>query len=177
MEWSMKKNQVVVVNPTELEATTRPDSKAARTLADWEQVPRVITPEEEEVLDAVTVSPIAPIYLRAYIASGNSAFACSVVGIGLSTPRAWKRRDAHFAAVWADIKDEVRERWNGVAEYRALHGFEERVFDKHGELVARKVRQDPSFLRAMLGAQDPENWGRRGERDSNITITVHRVAE
>ena len=59
----------------------------------------------------------------------------------------------------------------------ALHGFEERIYDKHGNLAGRKIKQDPSFLRAMLGAQDPENWGARGERDGNITVVIMDVAE
>ncbi len=88
----MKKHQVVVANPTELEVTTRPDSKAARTLADWESTPRVITEEEEQLLDSVTVSPVAPHCLRALIATGNSLAACTIVGIDPSTPRKWKQR-------------------------------------------------------------------------------------
>ena len=156
---------------------TKPETKVARTLADWEPTPRVITPEEEESLDSVTVSPMAPAYLRALIATGNSIVACSAIGIDPSTPRKWKARDAHFAAILADIRQEIKERWNAVAEYRALHGFEERIYDKHGNLAGRKIKQDPSFLRAMLGAQDPENWGSRGERDGNLTIVIMDVAE
>ena len=56
----MKKNQVTVANPTELEVTTRPDTGTARSLADWEPMPRVITEDEEGLLDSVTVSPTAP---------------------------------------------------------------------------------------------------------------------
>ena len=149
----------------------------ARTLAGWEPTPRVITQEEEELLDSVTVSPMAPVYLRALIATGNSIVACAAVGIDPSTPRKWKRRDAQFAAILADIHEEVVERWNAVAEYRALHGFEERIYDKHGNLAGRKIKQDPSFLRAMLGAQDPEHWGARSERDSKITIVIMDVDE
>ena len=151
--------------------------ESARTLADWEPTLRVITEEEGDLLDSVTVSTQAPIYLRALIATGNSIVACSAIGIDPSTPRKWKRRDTHFAAILADIREEIKERWNAVAEYRALHGFEERIYDKHGNLAGRKIKQDPSFLRAMLGAQDPEHWGSRGERDGNVTITVMRGAE
>ena len=54
----------------------------------------------------------------------------------------------------------------------------ERIYDKHGNLAGRKIKQDPSFLRAMLGAQDPERWGSRGERDgNNITVVIIDKAE
>ena len=152
-------------------------AETARTLANWEPTPRVITEEEDELFDSVTVSPMAPAYLRALIATGNSIVACAAIGIDPSTPRKWKARDAHFAAILADIRQEIKERWNAVAEYRVLHGFEERIYDKHGNLAGRKIKQDPSFLRAMLGAQDPENWGSRGERDGNIRIVIMDVAE
>ncbi len=158
-----------------LEDAERPET--ARTLANWEPTPRVITEEEDELFDSVTVSPSAPAYLRAYTKTGNSVAACSIVGISPSTPRAWKRRDPHFAAIRTDIKEEVVERWNAVCEYRAGKGFEERIYDGDGKLIARKVRQDPSFLRAMMGAQDPENWGTRGDRESNITVVIVDVAE
>ncbi len=159
-----------------LEDTARPET--ARTLANWEPTPRVITAEEEELFDSVTVSPIAPAYLRALIATGNSIVACAAIGIDPSTPRKWKARDAHFAAIYADIRQEIKERWNAVAEYRALHGFEERIYDKHGYLAGRKIKQDPSFLRAMLGAQDPEHWGVRGERrDTTINVVIMDVHE
>ena len=173
----MKEHELAVVdgNSTLPEGTQQPET--ARTLADWEPTPRVITPEEEELLDSVTVSPVAPVYLRELIATGNSIVACAAVGIDPSTPRKWKRRDAHFAAILADIREEIVERWNGLAEHRALRGFEERIYDKHGNLAGRKIKQDPSFLRAMLGAQDPEHWGARSERDSKITIVIMDVDE
>ena len=173
----MKEHQLAVVdgNSTLAEGTEQPET--ARTLADWEPTLRVITEEEDELFDSVTVSPSAPAYLRAYTKTGNSVAACSIVGISPSTPRAWKRRDPHFAAIRTDIKEEVVERWNAVCEYRAGKGFEERIYDGDGKLIARKVRQDPSFLRAMMGAQDPENWGTRGDRESNITVVIVDVAE
>ena len=104
--------------------TARPET--ARSLADWEPTPRVITEAEEDLFDSVTVSPEAPIYLRALIATGNSIVACSAIGIDPSTPRKWKKRDTHFAAILADIREEIVERWRALAEYRARHGFEEK---------------------------------------------------
>ncbi|MCH7530661.1 MAG: hypothetical protein IIB36_02735 [Gemmatimonadetes bacterium] len=63
----MKEHELAVVdgNSTLPEATERPE--IARTLADWEPTPRVITQEEEELLDSVTVSPAASVYLKALI--------------------------------------------------------------------------------------------------------------
>ena len=103
--------------------------------------------------------------------------ACAAIGIDPSTPRQWKRKDPHFAAILEGIRQEVVERWQTVAEYRALYGFEERIYDKHGNLAGRKIKQDPSFLRAMLGALDPEHWGRRGDTDQVVNIVVQRVSE
>ena len=62
----MKEHELAVVdgNSTLPEATERPE--IARTLADWEPTPRVIT-QEEELLDSVTVSPAASVYLKALI--------------------------------------------------------------------------------------------------------------
>ena len=123
----MKKHEITTADST---AVTKADTAPARTLADFETTPRVITPEEEEVLDSVAVSPIASVYLRAFVVTGNNIAACRIVGIDPSTPRKWKERDHHFAAIWADLKEEVVERWNAVAEHRALQGFEERSYDK-----------------------------------------------
>ena len=158
-------------------ATRGDDVATARTLAAWEPTKRVISSAEEATLDAVTVSPMAPAYLRALITLGNNVVACAAIGIDPSTPRQWKRKDPHFTAILEGIRQEVVERWQAVAEYRALYGFEERIYDKHGNLAGRKIKQDPSFLRAMLGALDPEHWGRRGETDQVVNIVVQRVAE
>ena len=56
----MNKNELAVADPAELDITKRPGTKVARTLADWERVPRVITEEEEQCLDSCHVSPTAP---------------------------------------------------------------------------------------------------------------------
>ena len=160
------------VGSTEVEKPER-----ARTLADWELVPRVITLEDEELFDSCTVSPRAPTYLRELVIYGNSIYACAEMGINPATPRSWKRRCSHFAEILETLRIEIVERWNALAQDRALTGFEERMYDKHNNLIGKRVRQSDSFLRAMMGAQDPENWGREGASGTSINIVIQDVRE
>ena len=72
-EWKQdvgKKEEAAVTEGESTAVATSGDKtgpEIARTLADWEPTPRVITPEEEELLDSVTVSPAASVYLKALI--------------------------------------------------------------------------------------------------------------
>ena len=169
MPKSKKKTGKAVAKPEVGKTEVTP----ARTLADYELAPRELTEEEEELFDTfATLSPNAPTYLRALVKYGNSYFATAEIGIGPSVPRQWKARSPEFATIFATIKIEIAERWNAVAHNKALGGFEDRMYDKDDNLVGRRVRQDPTFLRAMLGSKDPENWGKEGASGLNITVVI-----
>ncbi len=89
----------------------------------------------------------------------------------------WRDTDPVFLEIHDRFWKEVRARWQPVAEHKALHGFEDLLYDAEGDLKDRRVREDSSFLRALLASIDPEHWGSRTEQDSNITVVIVDVAE
>ena len=150
----------------------------ARSLEDWEPVPYEPAEEDQALFDSmVHVSPLAPAYLLAYARTGISAEACRRIGISESLPRQWKRRRPDFATMMEELKEGVRDRWNALARRKALEGFEERLYNANGELVGRKVREDPSFLKAVLGSLDADSWGRAGEGGQSVTVNVLQMQE
>ncbi len=165
-----------------LDTSGRPPGKLvgcqARSLEDWEPVPYEPAEEDHALFASMGhVSPFAPAYLLAYARTGISAEACRRIGISESLPRVWKVRHPEFAQIQEDLKEGIRDRWNALARRKALEGFSERLYNAKGELVGRKIREDPSFLKAVLGSLDAENWGRAGESGQNITIQVLQVSE
>jgi hypothetical protein len=159
-------------------APRKPVQYQARSLDEWEPVPYEPTEEDQALFDSMGhVSPLAPAYLLAFARTGISAEACRRVGISESLPRVWKLRHPEFAQIQEDLKEGIRDRWNALARQKALGGFEERPCNASGELVGRKVREDPSFLKAVLGSLEPENWGRAGESGQSITIQVLQMSE
>jgi hypothetical protein len=156
----------------------KPVEYQARSLDAWEPVPYEPAEEDKALFGSMGhVSPLAPAYLLAYARTGISAEACRRIGISESLPRQWKRRHPDFATMMEELKEGVRDRWNALARRKALEGFEERLYNAEGELVGRKVREDPSFLKAVLGSLDAENWGRAGESGQSITIQVVQGSE
>ncbi len=159
-------------------ASGKPVGYQARSLDEWEPVPYEPTPEDEAAFDSVAhVSPLAPPFLLAFARTGICAEACRRIGISESLPRQWKRRHPDFATTMEELKEGVRDRWNALARRKALQGFEERLFNANGELVGRKVREDPGFLKAVLGSLDADNWGRAGENGQSIIVNVLQAHE
>jgi len=152
-------------------ATTKNGS--ARSLSDWEDSARTFTTEELETFAALrdSVSPLAPLYIETWLKTGNHVVAAQLLDMSPATPRHWKRNHPHYKALNDFYTDEIRDRWMAVAQARALGGFTDRMYGKDGELVGTRIRQDPNFLKATLGAIDPERWG-KDQDAGGITINI-----
>lgn len=151
----------------------------ARTLADWEPHPRIIPPEESAAIAEVCkgISPVAAMWVETYIRTGNQAAAASIVGISPHTPKGWRNRHPHLQTIIDSYQEEIRERWNAVAQQKGMQGFNEWQYGADGvTLKGRRVREDPGFVRALLGSIDPERWG-KDERAPSIVVNVLQSVE
>lgn len=154
------------------------DKTGARTLADWEPHPRVIPEGELAAIAEVCkdISPQAAIWLETYIRTGNQAAAAAIIGISPSTARAWRHRHPPLQALVDGYQEEIRDRWNAVAQHKGMEGFQEWMYNKDGDPAGSRVRQDPGFVRALLGSIDPERWG-KDERAQTIVVNVLQSQE
>lgn len=153
-------------------------ARTAKSLDEWEPYPYEPTEDDEKLFASMAhVSPMTPGFLQAFARTGTIAEACRRIGISDSLPRKWRQRHSDFAELLEAQKDCVRDRWNATAQRKAQEGFEERLYNAAGELVGRKVREDASFLKAVLGSIDAEHWGRGGEGDQQINIIITRNEE
>ena len=150
----------------------------ARTLADWEPHRRIIPPEEAAAIEAACkeVAPLAATYLQAWIKTGNHVAASEILGISPSAARYWRSRNPSYQALFDAYTPEITERWLTVAQQKGVEGFRDWTFDAEGQLKGSRLREDPGFLRALLGAIDPERWG-RDERSPSIVVNVLQAVE
>ena len=150
----------------------------AQSLDDWEPYPYEPTEEDFTLFDSMAhVSPHAPSYLLAYARTGLNTEACRRIGISDSLPRYWKRRHPDFADLIKDLKEGVRDRWTAVGQRKALEGFRDEMYNADGDLVGVKIREDPGFLKATLGAVDPDRWGKARDTGQIININIVDVNE
>lgn len=151
---------------------------SSRTLADWEPHPRVIPDDESEYIREVSkdVAPNAALYVETYLRTGNHSAASAILGMSPSTSRYWRRQHPEYSALFEHYGEEIRDRWNAVAQAKAMEGFQEWMYDGKGELKGTRTRQDPAFVRAVLGSIDPDRWGKEDKAQS-ITVNVVQVAE
>ena len=155
------------------EETDRKPVLRARTLDDWEPYPYEPTDDDFAHFNSMAhISPHAPAYLMAFARTGLNTEACRRIGISDSLPRYWKRTHPDFAALIEDLKEGVRDRWTAVGMRKALDGFRDEMYNADGDLVGVKIREDPSFLKAVLGAVDPERWGKTRDSNQDITIVI-----
>ena len=150
----------------------------ARTLADWEPHPRVIPEGERAAIKMVCkdISPQAAVWLETYIVTGNQSAAAAILGMSPSTPLAWRKRHPPLQALIDGYQEEIRDRWNAVAQHKSMEGFQEWLYGKDGSLAGRRVRQDPSFLGKVLGSIDPEKWG-KDQASQTIVVNVLQSQE
>ena len=123
----------------------------------------------------VDVSPFCPPYLEGYYATGKKALTCKALGISESLPRKWKQSSPAFALLYDEVEECVNERWSELGDTLAVEGFEERMYDKQGNLAGRRVRIDPGYMKALLASKLP-NW-RPNEQSTEIQVNVLVRAE
>jgi len=147
------------------------DMKSA-TLADFEDPPRELLPEEREIIAGLReISPFAPAYLTAWIYLGVKSKAAQAAGISSATVRTWTKRSDVWRQVEEFYAQEIRDRWNAIAQARGLVGFKEEVYDKEGNLKHTRVRQDPSFLARLMTSIDREGW-REDPKGQPVEIVI-----
>lgn len=95
--------------------------------------------------------------------------------VGMSTASAYRLRRARdggaFAAAWDAALDQGAQVLIATAFDRAIHGSEEPVFDRDGNRVGRRFRQNDRLLMFLLRKLHPERFGDRG-RDSPAAGSV-----
>lgn len=153
------------------------ETSTGATLADFEPVPRVVDPAEEAKIEELLEGcpPACARWLVKYITLGNKSSAARAIDYSAATVGWWKKAHPKFAHLLSFYDDEIRLRWNEVAERRALQGFKEDVFTAEGKLKMTRVRQDPQFLKEMMKKLDPD-W-KEEALGTQITINVVRTEE
>jgi hypothetical protein len=145
------------------------------TLADWEDEPAELLPDQLERLKEVK-SALARAYLPAYVLLGNVGEAVKAAGCSSSVRRYWRATDPAYAELEAEVTEDVQVRWDTVIESLALGGLVERIYDKGGNLVGTKTRQDSAVIRMVAAGINPEKYGK--ETDSGgITLIINQVDE
>jgi len=149
-----------------------------RTLADWEPHPRVIPDEERAAIEEACkdVAPLAALYVETWLRAGNHSAAAAILGISPATPTSWRRKHPPYQAIFDAYSEEIRDRWNAVAQHKGMTGFRDWMYDGKGVLKGTRVREDPGFLGKVLGSIDPDRWG-RDQGGQTINITVQQVTE
>ena len=145
------------------------------TLANWEDEPAELLPDQLERLEHVA-SALARAFLRAYVLHGNVATAVKVAGCSSRVRGYWRTTDSAYAELEAEVIEDVKVRWDAVFESGALGGLVEQIYDKNNELVGTKVRQDSALLRMVAAGINPEKYG-RDNSGQNITIIIQDVRE
>lgn len=147
------------------------------TLADYEPEPREVDDAESaKISELLEGCPTACAkWLKKYLVLGNKSSASRAINYSAGIVNWWKRQHPPFAALLAFYDEEIRARWNEVAERRALEGFKEEVFKPDGSLKHTRMRQDPQFLVQMMKRVDPD-W-KDEQLGTQITINVVREEE
>lgn len=143
-------------------------------LVDQGYVPRELT-EEEEAICVRVKSLRAQEFLRWFPRIGTLDKVCQRVGISGGSPSRWERTDEAFAELYGRLKEDTKALLNSVSMRCGLDGFEDRMYNADGNLVGRRVRQDPSFLSKLMAKVDPE-W-RNVDQGQQINIVVQVVPE
>ena len=106
-----------------------------------------------------------PVFLHALRATGNVSAAARSAGTCRSRCYEVRRRDAAFAAAWADALEEAADRLEMEAFRRAVEGVgEDRFF--RGDLVGRVTRYSDRLLMFLLKARRPSTFGAARDRPS-----------
>ena len=91
--------------------------------------------------------------------------------VGMSARSCYRLRRSpgaeNFAAAWDAALHHAARKLVDLAFDRALHGTDEPVFDKHGNCVGRRMRQNDRLLMFLLRAYMPERF-RHANRDGRV---------
>ncbi len=95
--------------------------------------------------------------------------AARAVGMSVSSAYALRRAPGGeaFAAAWLAALQQGAHKLADIAFDRAIHGSDEPVFDKNGNRVGRRMRQNDRLLMFLLRAHLPERY-RHAHRDVRL---------
>lgn len=111
----------------------------------------------------------------------NVTAAASAAGVHRATVYRLRARDQVFREAWREAEAEAIDRLEAQAYKFAIEGAEERTYDADGNLVSRRVREDPGSAARLLAAHRPELWSERrrlevaGRVDVQHELTSARV--
>lgn len=95
--------------------------------------------------------------------------AARAVGMSVSSAYALRRAPGGeaFANAWLAARQQGAHKLADLAFDRAIHGSDEPVFDRHGNRIGRRMRQNDRLLMFLLRAHLPERY-RHAHRDARL---------
>lgn len=97
-------------------------------------------------------------FIAALAEAGCVAEAARAAGMSVTSCYRLRRESAPFAAAWDAAVPHAARRLVDLAFDRAIHGSDEPVFDKDGNRVGRRMRQNDRLLMFLLRAYLPERF-------------------
>jgi hypothetical protein len=86
-----------------------------------------------------------------------------------------RESDREFAEAWTDALEEGLDRVEAAMFRYATEGYVECTYDAQGNLVSRRVREDPTSAARLLAAHRPALWSERHRLEVDGTIE-HQLA-
>jgi hypothetical protein len=116
-------------------------------------------------------------FLEHFAATLNVTEAAKVAGVGRSTVYRLRERDRTFAEAWLEAEAEAIDKLEAQAYRFAMEGAEERTYDADGNLVSRRVREDPASAARLLAAHRPALYSERHRLEIGGRVDVdHQLA-
>lgn len=86
------------------------------------------------------------------------ADACRAAGIGRRTAYNWRAASEEFKEEWDEVVEANIDELEAAALRRAVHGTEEPITDKDGEILGYRVKHETALTIFMLKANRPEKY-------------------
>lgn len=116
-------------------------------------------------------------FLAHLAATLNVTAAAKVAGVGRSTVYRLRERDRTFAEAWREAEAEAIDKLEAQAYRFAMEGAEERLYDAEGNLVSRRVREDPASAARLLAAHRPALYSERHRLEIGGRVDIdHQLA-
>jgi hypothetical protein len=116
-------------------------------------------------------------FLEHLAATLNVTEASEVAGAHRSTFYRLRKRDRGFAERWAEAEAEAIDRLEAAMYRFATVGATETVYDAEGNVVSRRVREDPASAARLLAAHRPALYSERHRLEIGGRVDVeHQLA-
>jgi hypothetical protein len=107
----------------------------------------------------------------------NVTAAAKLAGVGRSTVYRLRKHDRTFAEAWLEAEAEAIDKLEAATYRYATEGAEERTYDADGNLVSRRVREDPASAARLLAAHRPALYSERHRLEIGGRVDVeHQLA-